>query len=57
MGSGATGIAAAQLGRPFVGIELDAGYFDTACRRIEVELRQPNMFIDPPKPIKQEAFL
>jgi len=35
MGSGTTGVAAIQLGRKFVGIEIDPGYFDIACRRIE----------------------
>ena len=40
MGSGSTGVAATQLGFPFVGIEIDPGYFDTACRRIEAAARQ-----------------
>ena len=56
-GSGTTGVAAVKLGRRFTGIEIDPGYFDIACRRIEAALKQPDMFIDPPKPIKQEAFL
>lgn len=34
MGSGTTGVAALELGRRFVGIELDEGYFRTACARI-----------------------
>ena len=34
MGSGTTGIAAIQRGRPFVGVEINPGYFDTACKRI-----------------------
>jgi site-specific DNA-methyltransferase (adenine-specific) len=34
MGSGTTGKAAQELGRNFIGIELDAGYFDIAERRI-----------------------
>ena len=57
MGSGTTGVAAVKLGRRFTGIEIDPGYFDIACRRIEAALKQPDFFIDPPKPIKQEAFL
>lgn len=57
MGSGTTGVAAVKLGRKFTGIEIDPGYFDIACRRIEAALKQPDFFIDPPKPIKQEAFL
>ena len=57
MGSGTTGVAAVKLGRRFTGIEIDSGYFDIACRRIEAALKQPDMFIDPPKPMKQEALL
>ena len=52
MGSGTSGIAAVRLGRSFVGIELDPGYFDIACRRIEATLREPSLFIEPPKPVK-----
>jgi site-specific DNA-methyltransferase (adenine-specific) len=35
MGSGTTGVACVEMGREFVGIELDAGYFDQAQKRIE----------------------
>lgn len=35
MGSGTTGVAAVKLGRKFIGIELDAKYFDIAKKRIE----------------------
>lgn len=35
MGSGSTGVAAANTGRRFVGIELDNIYFDIAKQRIE----------------------
>lgn len=34
MGSGTTGVAAMQEGRRFIGIELDPGYYGTACHRI-----------------------
>ena len=57
MGSGTTGVAAVKLGRRFTGIEIDPGYFDIAVRRIEAALKQPDFFIDPPKPMKQEALL
>ena len=40
MGSGSTGVACAQLGQPFVGIEVEPAYFDIACRRIEDAQRQ-----------------
>jgi len=33
MGSGTTLVACAKLGRKGIGIELDPGYFDIACRR------------------------
>ena len=36
MGSGSTGVAALQTGRRFVGVELDAGYFEIAKHRIEL---------------------
>ena len=35
MGSGTTGVACAMEGRHFIGVELDAGYFDIARKRIE----------------------
>lgn len=35
MGSGTTGVAAKNLSRSFIGIELDKGYFDIAKERIE----------------------
>jgi site-specific DNA-methyltransferase (adenine-specific) len=34
MGSGSTGVACANTGREFIGIELDKKYYDIACRRI-----------------------
>ena len=40
MGSGTTGVACAQLGRKFIGIEIEPRYFDIACRRIEDAYRQ-----------------
>ena len=43
-GSGATGIAAVQMGRKFVGIERDPKYFDIACKRIEDAQRQGSLF-------------
>ena len=57
MGSGTTGVAAAKMGRHFIGIEREARYFDAACRRIADALKTPDLFIEAPKPVKQEAML
>jgi len=40
MGSGTTGVACANLGKRFIGIELEREYFDIACERIENAQRQ-----------------
>mgnify|MGYP003430706871 CR=1 FL=1 len=40
MGSGTTGVACINTNRNFIGIELDQGYFDIACKRIEEAQRQ-----------------
>jgi site-specific DNA-methyltransferase (adenine-specific) len=37
MGSGTTGVACANTGRNFIGIEKDAGYFDIACKRLGID--------------------
>lgn len=55
-GSGTTGVAAVKLGRKFVGIEQDPKWFDLACKRLRGALDSPDMFIEPPKPAKQEAL-
>lgn len=47
MGSGTTGVAAANLGRRFIGVELDEGYFDIARRRIEGEQQNIDLFSRP----------
>lgn len=57
MGSGTTGVAAVKLGRRFIGIELEPKYFDIACARIRAALNAPDMFVEQPKPAKQEAML
>ena len=44
MGSGTTGVACANLGRKFIGIELERKYFDIACERIEAAQAQLRMF-------------
>lgn len=40
MGAGSTGVACVRTGRKFIGVELDAKYFDVARRRIEAETKQ-----------------
>lgn len=47
------GDACAKMGRKFTGIELDEGYFDIACRRIEAAYAQPDMFVEPPAKLVQ----
>ena len=47
MGSGTTGVACANLGRAFTGIELDPGYFDIACERIAKATGERQEFIRP----------
>ncbi len=44
MGSGTTGVSCVQLGRQFIGIELEPRYFDIACRRIEQAHAQGQLF-------------
>ena len=56
MGSGTTGVASVKLGRRFIGIEIEPKYFDIARRRISEALKQPDLFIEPPKVAKQEAL-
>lgn len=44
MGSGTTGVACMNLGRKFIGIEIEPKYFDIACERIDQAQRQARMF-------------
>ena len=57
MGSGTTGVAAVQLGRKFIGIEIEPKYFDIACRRILEATRQKDLFIEAPQPWVQLDLL
>lgn len=44
MGSGSTGVACANLGRRFIGVEQDRKYFDLACERITAAYSQQRLF-------------
>lgn len=44
MGAGSTGVAAAQMGRKFIGIEIDEKYFNIACARIDQAQKQGRLF-------------
>lgn len=44
MGSGTTGVACMNLGRKFIGIEIEPKYFDIACERISQAQKQIRMF-------------
>ena len=58
MGSASTGVACVRTGRAFVGVEIDPGYFDIACRRIEEAYRQPRLFSEPtPTPVQEALAL
>lgn len=46
MGSGTTGVACANLGKAFTGIERERKYFDIACERISRAYSQPRLFED-----------
>lgn len=57
MGSGTTGVAAVNLSRKFIGIEIEPKYFDIACHRIQATLDEPDLYIAKPKLTKQESML
>lgn len=46
MGAGSTGVAAVEMKRQFIGVEIDATAFDIACRRIEAAQRQGDLLRD-----------
>lgn len=57
MGSGTTGIACMNLGRKFIGIEIEPKFFDIACRRIEdAWINRPRLFDDEKAEPKQGVF-
>lgn len=56
LGSGTGAISCIRRGLTFVGIEREQGYFDGACKRVELALKQPDLFIEAPKPAQQLTF-
>jgi DNA modification methylase len=44
MGSGTTGVSCVNLGKQFLGIEVNPLYFDIACQRIEAAQSQGRLF-------------
>ena len=58
MGSGTTGVACAQLGKTFTGIERERKYFDIACERISRAQAQGQLLPpEPPRECVQEGLL
>lgn len=45
-GSGSAGVACAQTGRNFIGIEIDPNYYAIAQKRIEAAQAQPALFVE-----------
>lgn len=57
MGSGTTGVAAVQLGRNFIGYEIDPGYFAIAEKRIaQAQLQEPLFTETQPAPKQAGMF-
>jgi site-specific DNA-methyltransferase (adenine-specific) len=56
MGSGSTGVACLALGRTFIGIELDPGYFALACQRLAQTAAQGRLFSGA-RPARQAQLL
>lgn len=44
MGSGTTGVACQSLNRKFIGCEVEEKYFEVACKRIDRESKNINLF-------------
>lgn len=57
MGSGTTGVACAQLGKAFTGIERERKYFDIACERISRAQAQGALFPPEEKPAYEQQGL
>lgn len=53
MGSGTTGVACASMSKTFIGIEINEGYFEIACKRIDDAYKQGDLFVAPPEKPEQ----
>jgi DNA modification methylase len=57
LGSGTTLVACEQLGMAGIGIEIDEGYFNIACSRIEKAVAQGRLDFEDARPTAPEAQL
>ncbi len=57
MGSGTTGVACMNLGRKFIGIEIEDRYFQIACERIDAAQRQGKLFEEADQSINTKTSL
>ena len=58
MGSGSTIVAAIMEGRNAIGIEIDKGYYDIACKRCAEAAAQPRLLdVEPTQPLATQAAL
>ena len=54
MGSGSTGVACVNMGRRFIGIDVDPKYFDITCARLKDARKDPDMFVTEAEPVQEE---
>jgi len=57
MGSGTTGVACANLGRRFIGIEIEPKYYDIARKRISEAYAQGQLFTEPEEQKPEQGTL
>ena len=57
MGSGTTGVACVNLGRKFIGVEIEEKYYNIARRRISDALKQPHLPFEPQPKMEQQCLM